>query len=85
MIDPANPAIMSEPFFQTKEPHHFRYTDTDEGPILRLHADDDGRDMYVLIPLDYQEGPDIFLRLPLRLEDRRRVVEWFAQKDGEPF
>jgi hypothetical protein len=84
-ISPAPPHIFQEPFFQHKEPHHFRFTETDEGPVLRLHADDDGRYLEAFIALEYPLGPDRFTRLPMPLEERAKVVRCFEIEGEKPF
>jgi hypothetical protein len=83
-IDPA-PNYFQELYFQTREPHHFRFTETGEGPILALHADNDGRYLGVFIALEYPLGPERFTRLPMPLEDRAKVVRWFKIEGEKPF
>jgi hypothetical protein len=72
-------------YFSTLEPHHFRLEQTPEGPILRLHADDDGRALGVYVPVEYQTGIGPYLRLRLDADSRRELVEWFAEEDEKPF
>ena len=84
-IDPAPPHIFQEPFFQHKEPHHFQLTSTSDGPVLALHADNDGRYLGVFIALEYPLGPERFTRLPMPLEDRAKVERWFEIEGEKPF
>jgi len=72
-------------YFSTLEPHHFRLEHTPEGPLLRLHTNDDGRALGVYVPVEYQTGIDPYLRLRLDADSRRELVEWFAEEDEKPF
>jgi hypothetical protein len=85
VTDPANPTIMKESYFVAKEPHHFRFTETGEVPVLALHDDNDGRYLGVFIALEYPLGSDRFTRLPMPLEDRAKVVRWFEEEGEKPF
>jgi len=72
-------------YFTQLEPHHFRLEHTPEGPILRLHTDEDGRALGVYIPIEYATGIDTYLRLRLNADSRRALVAWFAEEDEKPF
>ena len=72
-------------YFAALEPHHYRFKPTKQGPTLRLHADDDGRDLGAYIEVEYRKGPEHYLRLRLDEDSRRALTDWFAVEDKKPF
>ena len=72
-------------YFTQLEPHHFRLEQTDEGPVLRLHADDDGRYLGVYVAVEFRLSPEAYATFRLDAESRRALEEWFRVENEKPF